>query len=348
MYTICFQNIILSVVFAAMPSGKRLTDAEQFSIKLFKDEGYSNRQIAIRINRSETVIRNFLKKGNTYGVKAPTKGNKKLSLRQKGQIRHEATQNRLSSKEIKDKLNLPVTPRQISRILSTSPNIKWTKLQGKPRLTAVHREKRLDFAKKYMSWTSEWQKVIFSDEKKFNLDGPDCYSCYWHDLRKHDVVRSKRNFGGGSVMVWGAFSQHGKLPICFITTRMNSQMYIDLLEDVLITHLDSCAEEDTIFQQDNASIHVSRSTKDWFASKNICLLDWPACSPDCNPIENLWGILAGKVYANGRQFANVNDLKAAIRASWSEIDLNCLKNLTDSMPKRIFAVIQSKGGHTKY
>lgn len=79
-----------------MGKGKQLTDCEQEKIKILKEHHYSNRRIAERIGRSEGVIRNFLKKGEKYGVKAPTKGNTKLTLRQKGQIRDKVTKNRLS------------------------------------------------------------------------------------------------------------------------------------------------------------------------------------------------------------------------------------------------------------
>lgn len=161
-----------------MPKGNRLTDAEQLSIKIYKEEGYSNRETARKIERSESVIRNFLKKGPNYGIKAPTKGRTKISARQTGQIRLEATRNRLSCKQIKEKLDFPVTTRHIARILSSTPNVKWTKLKSKPRLTKVHKESRLKFPRKHMPWTTDWRKTIFCDEKKFNLDGPDCYSCY--------------------------------------------------------------------------------------------------------------------------------------------------------------------------
>jgi hypothetical protein len=56
----------------------------------------------------------------------------------------------------------------------------------------------------------DWSDVVFSDEKKFNLDGPDGFQHYWHDLRGEVRFLSKRKFGGGFLMVWAAFGLHGK------------------------------------------------------------------------------------------------------------------------------------------
>lgn len=53
-----------------------------------------------------------------------------------------------------------------------------------------------------MIWTlSQWNCVLFSDEKRFCLDGPDLLHSYWHDLRKDPAVIWRRKRGGGGVMI---------------------------------------------------------------------------------------------------------------------------------------------------
>ena len=85
-----------------------------------------------------------------------------------------------------------------------------------------------------MSWKPEYERIIFSDEKKINLDGPDGFSYYWHDLRKETETFSKRQQGGGSLMVWAAFGFHGKVNIAFPYGRMNALTYQDLLVENLL------------------------------------------------------------------------------------------------------------------
>ena len=182
----------------------------------------------------------------------------------------------------------------------------------------------------------------------FNLDGPDGYQYYWHDLRKEKETRMSRNFGGGNVMVWGAFSFARKLPLAWISTKMNLQDYIDLLEISLLEHGEELMGENFTFQHDNATIHNSKLTKAWFTEKNIHVMEWPTCSPDLNPIENLWGILSRKVYENGKQFEYTLDLKTRIREAWNEVSIETIQNLVTSMSSRIFEVIKNSGSNTKY
>uniref|UniRef100_A0A1I7XH71 Uncharacterized protein n=1 Tax=Heterorhabditis bacteriophora TaxID=37862 RepID=A0A1I7XH71_HETBA len=89
------------------------------------------------------------------------------------------------------------------------------------------------------------------DEKKFSLDGADTFTSYWRDLTKERRSFSTRNFGCGSLMEWAAFSSFGALELVLISTKTNSVGY---------------KQKNFIFQQDNAAIHVSCSTKDWFGA----------------------------------------------------------------------------------
>lgn len=146
-------------------------------------------------------------------------------------------------------------------------------------------------------------------------------------------------------MVWGAFEATGTLPLAFTSNKMNSEDY----QQVLHEHLSPYWQPDYLFMQDNASIHRSASTLQYLAEEGIALLhDWPACSPDINPIENLWGLLVRDIYRDNRQFATVNELKHAILASWDNIGVQVLHNLAHSVPKRLIAVAKSSGGPTSY
>ena len=80
-----------------------------------------------------------------------------------------------------------------------------------------------------MFWTEEWTRIIFSDEKKFNLDGPDGFHFYWHDLRKEKKSIFSRQLVGGSVIIWGAFISSGKAELVFINKKIKSKDYQTIL-----------------------------------------------------------------------------------------------------------------------
>ena len=99
-----------------------------------------------------------------------------------------------------------------------------------------------------------------------------------------------------SVMIWGAMSSAGVGKLCFLKSKVTASVYQNVLEDFMIPSADDLyGDADFIFQQDLAPAHTARSTKTWFDAHAITVLDWPANSPDLNPIENLWGIIKRKM-----------------------------------------------------
>lgn len=136
-------------------------------------------------------------------------------------------------------------------------------------------------------------------------------------------------------MMWGAFGYYGKSELQSVPVRSNSSDYQAILQSGLIRDGSKMGGRGWIFQQDNAPIHTSASTRAWLATKKVRLLDWPARSPDLNPMENLWGYLSQKVYAHGRQYSSKRELEEAIFREWDAIPQEYLQGLTESMKTRV-------------
>ena len=62
------------------------------------------------------------------------------------------------------------------------------------------------------------------------------------------------------------------------------------------------ADEQYTFMHDNASVHASQETREQFylLSVNVAK-NWPAVSPDLNPIENVWSWMSGKISKHAPQ-----------------------------------------------
>ena len=76
-----------------------------------------------------------------------------------------------------------------------------------------------------------------------------------------------------------------------------------------------------IFQHDNAPPHSAKPTIERVQENNISIIEWPPCSLDCNPIENLSSIICQIVYKYGRQYSSVQELEVSIEAAWQSIPI---------------------------
>ena len=90
-------------------------------------------------------------------------------------------------------------------------------------------------------------------------------------------------------------------------------------------------EKDFIFQQDNDPKHVAKKSIKFFNDSNIKLLEWPAQSPDLNPIENLWYILDSKIPLDKRE--NKIDFFKNLKLAFENIDKEYIENLINSIPR---------------
>ncbi len=180
----------------------------------------------------------------------------------------------------------------------------------KPLLNNRQRQKRLAWAKDKKDWTAaEWSKVMFSDESKFCISFGNQGPRVWRkrgEAQNPRCLRSSVKFPQ-SVMVWDAMSSAGVGPLCFLRSKVNTAVYQEVLEHFMLPAADQLyGDADFLFQQDLAPAHSAKATSTWFKDHGFPVLNWPANSPDLNPIENLWGIVKRKMrYAEGHYQSNL-------------------------------------------
>lgn len=203
---------------------------------------------------------------------------------------------------------------------------------------------------RHFHWNKQWKRVIFSDDNRLNLDGPDGCKYHWHEFRKERRIFFSRHSDGGGLMICGEISSKGATSFCIIDCSMNKERLISILEDYLLQF--SYAEygagcKDFMYMQDNASFHIAREFKA-FKDKKINTFPCPALSPELNPIENVWCALARKLYANRRLFNSVEELKDTLLECWDSFTTDFTNRFVLSMPQRFLKLVKIDGQKISY
>src|SRR5688572_29993593 len=224
----------------------------------------------------------------------------------------------------------------------------------KPLISAKNRRDRLQWCRQHQGWTDEqWKKVIWSDESRFTLFKSDGKTRVWRlPKEKYDIdcVVPTVKYGGGGVMVWGCFTWESLGPLVRAEGTINSQKYIDILNNNLIPFMEGLEEEvvEYEFQQDNATVHTSKLTMTFFDDSNINLMKWPGQSPDLNPIEHLWDELERQIRKRDPPPVSERELAVILQEEWEKISDAVFQKLILSMNSRVKAVQRAKGYATKY
>lgn len=163
-------------------------------------------------------------------------------------------------------------------------------------------------------------------------------------------------------MFWGSFCGNDRTslyPLVGDPESARGGVTARRVLECLQEQLPTIAEPGCVFMQDNASTHTALSVQEWLGEwieeNGLEMLNWPAYSPDLNPIENIWKLLKERIcerYPDLSEMPKTNEalqrLSEAAVAVWEDVEERVLKNLATSMRRRLAAVIAANGWYTKY
>ena len=137
----------------------------------------------------------------------------------------------------------------------------------------------------------------------------------------------------------------GTVKLQFFEENMDFKKYIEILNNSK-REMNELIPDKWILQWDNDSKHFSNITLDYYIENDIKVLEWPAYSPDLNPIENIWRAIKNKIA--GRSFTNVEALSKEISEHSKHLTADNWLRLTNSMRNLINTWFLNKGQATRY
>ncbi|WWC93136.1 uncharacterized protein L201_008103 [Kwoniella dendrophila CBS 6074] len=321
-------------------------------------ENLGARAIASDIGVPKSTVQSIINRGKATGnwgalPTGPKKGTTGISARTKRAVLEDLKVDfNESQREVANRYD--ISKHSVCNIYAACGQKSYIQAQS-PYLSEGHQADRLKWA--LDNENTDWNSIIWTDEFTMQTGTNNKQRVVRRRGQKYDPKYMKPYFRSGwkSISVWGAIAHNYKFPLvrCPLEGegRMTKKLYLErILEPHLSKHVNDLAEKgkNMLIVEDGFKGHHADICKAFKKAHNINNSIHPACYPDLNPIENVWGQLKRMVRARKVRATNADMLWKDVQDEWKKLDINVINREVESMENRRLKILEVKGGPTKY
>ncbi|GFW74831.1 transposable element Tcb1 transposase [Trichonephila clavipes] len=197
----------------------------------------------------------------------------------------------------------------------------------------------------------QWSCVNFSDESRFSLQSDSRRTLIWRapgTCYQQENTIERHRYGGAGWLVRGGIILGSRTDLHVQSVTMTGHIYRDVILELHVRLFRGAMGAEFLFMGDNARPHRAHIIEECLQLEDITRMDWPAYSPDLNPIEHVWDTLGRRIAARQPPCTCLPELRRALLDEWCNIPQYQIDNSILRIPRRCKACIASSGRHTPY
>ncbi|GFT15441.1 transposable element Tc3 transposase [Trichonephila clavipes] len=162
-------------------------------------------------------------------------------------------------------------------------------------------------------------------------------------------IIERDRYGGRGVLVWGGIMLGSRTDLhIFDAGSVNGTRYCNEILLPYVRLFRGAMGLQFLFMDDNAPCHCTVAAVQLLESEDIEHMDWPARSPDLNPIEHVWDFLGRRLAVRTLPPVTIRDLRLALQDEWAAMPQQLIDTLILSMGRRCETCLAVWGDHIPY
>ncbi|GFY09110.1 transposable element Tcb2 transposase [Trichonephila clavipes] len=219
------------------------------------------------------------------------------------------------------------------------------------------RHRRLDDRYRVLPWPEDCTVVVclhdaLYNESRFSLSSDSHRILIWRERgsRNHpsNIIERDR-YGGRGVLVWGGIVLGSRTDLhIFDAGSVNGTRYCNEILLPYVRLFRGAMGLQFLFMDDNAPCHHTVAAEQLLESEDIERMDWPARSPDLNPIDHVWDFLGRRLAARTLPPVTIREFRLALQDEWAAMPQQLIDTLILSMGRRCETCLAVRGDHIPY